>query len=207
MILRSEVMILMIRFLNKRLKKLSCESGQSTIEFALTLILLMAFMLFYFQLGLLMGLGNYIHYATFMSARAFLSAGVDSQDQIARAKDVLSRMLLKPQSSADRFTSLAHGRKIDDCQESVGAGGCIGQGSQFADGVRDSSWMQGVRYRFRGRLFIIPLAGLSAAAKQGFTKETNSLELTSESWLGREPTYMDCSGEMNTYKGIFDNGC
>ena len=41
------------------------------------LFLLMAFLLFYVQLSLLMGYGNYIHYATFMAARAYLSPGPD----------------------------------------------------------------------------------------------------------------------------------
>jgi hypothetical protein len=187
------------------------ESGQSTIEFALTLVLLLAFMLFYFQLGLLMGLGNYIHYATYMSARTYLSAGSDQVDQAARASAVLNQMLSKPNSTQERFPSIARGVMIDGCQNPVGGGGggCIGTGENNYDGKgeRDLSWMQGVRYKFRGRLFIIPLAGLSAQSQQGFTQDTNSLVLTSESWLGREPTINECAGDMGNLKGIFDNGC
>jgi hypothetical protein len=191
-----------------KIKKLN-EEGQSTIEFALTLILVMAFMLFYFQLGLLMGLGNYIHYATFMSARAYLSAGSSPDDQVSRATYVLNAMLAKPNSTADRFPSIARGQPIDGCQNPVAPGGCVGLGDNGykGDGDRDLSWMQGVRYRFRGRLFILPLAGLSAQSQQGFTTDVNSLTLTSESWLGREPTYSECSDDMGKLKGIYDNGC
>src|SRR5579872_2259405 len=87
------------------------QSGQSTIEFALTLVLLMAIILFFLQLTLIFGYGNYVHYATFMSARAYLSAGANQDDQSQRAKDVLYRMLAKGgQSGApDRWGFIGQG--------------------------------------------------------------------------------------------------
>jgi len=58
------------------MKKLG-SAGQSTVEFALTLILLMGLILFYLQLTLVFSYGNYVQLRTFMSARAFLSSGPD----------------------------------------------------------------------------------------------------------------------------------
>ncbi len=85
------------------------QAGQSTFEFALVLFLLMAFLLFYVQLALMMGYGNYAHYATFMAARAYLSAGPNKGDQTSRAHNVIVRMVKKGQGQegVDRFPSIA----------------------------------------------------------------------------------------------------
>jgi hypothetical protein len=176
------------------------QSGQSTIEFALTMTLLFAFVLFFFQLGLVFAFGNYTHYITFMSARAYMAAGADQEDQTSRAQDVISRTLKggAGQGGADRFPFIAQG---------VGGGGAypglsIGPGPEFQLGDRESSWEQGVRYTFRSRLFLIPLTG----AGTGSSASANSIQLTSESWLGREPADDDCTTQLSG-KGIFDNGC
>ncbi|MGK5086263.1 TadE family protein [Bdellovibrionota bacterium FG-2] len=173
------------------------ESGQSTIEFALTMVLLIAFILFFLQLTLVFGVGNYFHYATFMSARAYLAAGSTPDDQRERANSVAIRMLKKSESQAgaDRFPSIAQG---------MGEGDVKGLTVQAADPANlDSSWMQGVRYKFRSRLFLMPLAGKTGKGQSSL----NQLILTSESWLGREPSYQDCQNEMEKMKGLFDNGC
>ena len=86
------------------------EAGQSTIEFALVLMLLMGFILFYLQLAMVMGFGNYVHYATFMSARAYLSASGSEPDQAERAKAVINQMVKRANSpGVDRFPQIAKG--------------------------------------------------------------------------------------------------
>jgi hypothetical protein len=183
-----------------RQKIASGESGQSTVEFALTLIMLMGFVMFYLQLSMVMAFGNYVHYATFMSARAYLSSGPDQPDQARRAQEVIVRMLKKStsQSSVDRLPSIAKG---------VGGGDIAGYESappsQFSETNPDSSWMQGVRYTFKSRLFMIPMGGSGS----GGPNATNSVTLKSESWLGREPSYEDCIVEITRMKGLIDNGC
>ncbi len=181
------------------------EEGQATVEFALTLILLMAFTLFFLQLSLVFAVGNYVHYATFMAARAYLSSGSSDTDQVTRAENVIRAMLKKSAgNSTDRFPSIAIGTGGD----TVGGinGLLVGPGAQWAPPTRDSSWMQGVRYTFRSRLFMIPLGG-TPSTNGSSSSSVNSVTLTSESWLGHEPSYQDCQAYMGSVKGIFDNGC
>jgi hypothetical protein len=175
-------------------------AGQSTLEFVLTLLLLMAFVLFYLQLSMMMAFGNYVHYATFMSARALLSAGPDQTDQESRAKDVLTRMVKRRNSPGlDRFPMIAKGEGSGDVP-----GAQFQPPSQFNPTNYDSSWMQGVRYTFRSRLFLMPMGGGGSSPA---AKSANSVPLTSESWLGRDPSYQECQDAMGKLKGIFDNGC
>lgn len=176
-------------------RKRSNQSGQATVEFALTLLLLMAFILFYLQLSLMFAWGNFVHYATFMSARAYLSAGPSLSDQQERARNVIVRMLKRKGSSGtDRIPFIAKGEGGTDV-----AGFLVDPPSEFNPTDRNSSWMQGVRYTFKSRVFLLPLAGKIDGS-------VNSVTLTSESWLGREPTYEDCAVFMDNL-GITDNGC
>jgi hypothetical protein len=184
------------------------QKGQTTIEFALTLLLLMGFVFFYFQLALVLGFGNYIQYATFMSARAYLASGPTQSDQQARALAVLTRMLQKSegQPTVARFPSIVS--NIAD--PATG----IGPSEQFVDGSRSTGWMQGVRYTFRGRLLLLPLSGRKPASliqagapTSGQPLSWQDLELTSESWLGREPSLKDCDDTMNGKGWYYDNGC
>jgi hypothetical protein len=176
------------------------ESGQSTVEFALTLLLLMAFVLFYLQTAMMMAFGNYVHYATFMSARALYAAGPDPQDQEARAREVLVRMVKRRNSPGiDRLPMIAKGEGQGDVP-----GAKFSPPSQFNPVDPKSSWMQGVRYTFRSRLFLMPMGG---GGKGAAAKAANSVPLTSESWLGREPSYRECQDAMDKAGGIFDNGC
>src|SRR5690606_25137860 len=93
------------------IRKQRGEEGQSTVEFALTLVLLMAFILFFVQVSLMFAWGNYIHYATYMSARAYLAAGPNLEDQQTRARNVIVRMVKKgpAQPGADRLPFVAQG--------------------------------------------------------------------------------------------------
>ncbi len=174
------------------------EKGQSTIEFILTLTLMVAFTLFFLQLSLIFAVGNYFHYATFMTARAYLSAGPDSTDQIQRARTLGTQMTKQSLGTAgiDRWPGIAEG---------IGGGQPrgmeIGRGRQFIDGDIAYSWQEGVRYTFRSPLFL----GLFVGNDETF----QNLTLTSESWLGREPTYRECLEHMSTLapRVVIDNGC
>lgn len=190
-----------------RLKEiLKDQKGQSTVEFALTVILLLAFMLFYFQLSLVLSFGSYVQYATFMSARAYLSAGPSRADQVERAKYVIVQMLKKSQGQAgvDKFPWIARGFKGGDP-----AGFEVDPPGNYNPTDRDFSWLQGVRYTFKSRLFVIPLAGTGSAGREerAGMSTINSLTLTSESWLGREPPDDECRNDMGKNGWSFDNGC
>lgn len=175
------------------------EEGQSTVEFALTLMLLMAFVFFFMQLSLIFGIGNYVHYATFMSARAYLSAGPNQDDQTTRAKNVIISTLKAGQTleNRDRFPV---------AQATGGSSGLPGldiDPPPFQMGNRSLSWLQGVRYTFKSRLFLLPLTGAGGATNTS----PNSVQLSSESWLGREPSDSECQKQLGPMNGIYDNGC
>lgn len=179
----------------------SSESGQSLVEFALSILLVFGMLFFFIQLAFVLSWGNYVQYATFMSARAYLSAGPSRQNQEDRAMEVLSRMVKQGTiSNADRFPMIAVGEGGED---SIVKGASVGGGPGFDPTNYDLSWMQGVRYTFRSRLFVLPIGkpGSVPAASTG------QAVFTSESWLGRDPAYRDCLSVMQQLKGQIDNGC
>jgi hypothetical protein len=186
--------------------------GQSTIEFALTMMLFLSFTLFYFQISMVFAFGSYVHYATFMSARAYLAGGPEDQsEQASRARDVIVAMLKKStgQSGVDKFPFIAKGSGGGDP-----VGFEVNPPSQFNFDDPAYSWMQGVRYTFTSRLFMIPMVGSSGSNNSSTSNNktsVNAVTLTSESWLGREPGYADCQNFMGAGNGgsgwIFDNGC
>lgn len=177
------------------------ESGQSLIEFALSIFLVFGLLFFFIQLALSLSWGNYVQYATYMAARAYLSGGVSQNDQNERAIDVLRRTVKRGVvSNDDRFPMIAQGINGDD---PTVKGASVGGGPGFDPGNYDLSWMQGVRYTFRSRLFVLPIGrpGTPLDASKG------QAVFTSESWLGRDPTYQDCLATMRQLKGQIDNGC
>ena len=174
------------------------QSGQSIIEFALAMTITFGILLFFIQLSLVLSFGNYVQYATFMSARALLSGGLTSEDQTSRATRVLARMVKKGENrqTQDKLPMIARGFGGGPVP-----GGEIGSGQNFDPHDYNLSWMEGVRYTFRSRLFGMPLGRASASdPKAGY------LTLTSESWLGRSPTYEECRGAMKK-EWLIDNGC
>ncbi len=179
------------------------QQGQSTMEFALTLMLLMGFIMFFIQLALMLGFSNYVQYATFMSARAYLSAGETREDQEERATEVAVRMLKRGAGNAgtDRLPFLARGEGGDGDVTGL----TIEAPEPYVLGERATGWLQGVRYTFRSRIFLIPLAGLNKRLNQAM----NSVSLTSESWLGRDPAGSNCKAQLgsNGERSLYDNGC
>lgn len=173
--------------------------GQSTLEFTLTLILLFAFILFYFRLTLVFGYGSFVHYATFMSARSYLASGPTIQDQTDRARQTFSELIESGNGGGERYKVIARG----DANVGDPAGLEIGKSPQFIPGIRPKSWAQGVRYTFKSRIFVIPLSGLKSRDRL----KDPMLKLTSESWLGREPAESECRDFMEKNGFIYDNGC
>lgn len=166
---------------------LKSESGQALLEFFLTLMLFLTLSFFFIQTSLVFGWSNYIQYATYMSARAYFAAGSDPGEQKQRAESVLHQMVKRNGGGEERFPMLA--REIS----SVKGGAWPGY---FNPTDRDLSWAEGVRYKFRSRLFVIPLPGFDG-----------KVELTSDTWLGRETTHLECDSAMSGKRWIYDNGC
>jgi hypothetical protein len=179
-------------------KKLNIK-GQSTLEFLLTLILILGFSFLVVKVTLLYAYGSFVQYAVFMSARAYYSGSYSVENQKERAQNVLFETLKKGVNNAgeDRFGPLM-GQGVDG-ETPVGA--LIGEHeNHFTEGNRDFSWMEGVRYVFRSKLFILPF---------GVSREMDIMNLTSEAWLGREVTDLECLDSLTKkYEKVeLDNGC
>ncbi len=182
----------------------ACTRGQSTVEFMLASLFLLAFVFLFFQTALLLAAGNYVHYATFMAARAYMASGPSEEDQRRRAEDTMIDMVKKGagQAGADRWPAIVRGVGGGDT-----AGIEVGPGPEFAAirGNKTSqeftrlSWQEGVRYRFRSKLIMVPF---------GNVPSTRPLQLTSTSWLGRETTEAECRTYLSTIDAlVVDNGC
>lgn len=174
------------------------EEGQSTIEFALAVSMSIAFVFFFVHLSMLLAFGNFVHYATFMSARTLQAASDSNEDQTERAREVAIRLLKKSiaQPGTDKYGFIARGDGGSDVPGLI-----LGPSSDFNKKDADLSWKEGVRYRFKARIIPVPLS--AGAARD------NELTLTSESWLGREPSTLECESELGKKLGgvTFDNGC
>lgn len=181
------------------------QKGQATMEFALSILLMSAFLFFFFQMAMSFAWGNYVQYATFLSARAYLAGGVSKADQAERARDVARQMLMN-KAGKERMQSVAKGEGGAD---SLGGneipGLFIDEPDIFGQSTAqdDLSWAEGVRYRFRSRLFVMPLSGVG----NKLSKDQSSVLLQSESWLGRHPTTQECDSFMTGRNWIYDNGC
>jgi hypothetical protein len=200
-----------MRFFRSRKGRESAdERGQSTLEFALAMIFVIAFLLFFFQLSMIFAWGSYVHYATFMAARAYLSAGSSQDDQRSRAREVIVRMLKKSESlpNQDRLPAIAVGTQG---QQGVDITGMDIDPTPFDSASETKSWLQGVRYTFKSKLFLMPF-GKPSAASSG---SANRITLKAESFLGREPSDQECasgmksqwSGQQQDNGSYYDNGC
>lgn len=180
-------------------KLLRSRSGQAVIEFVLSLMFLMGLVVFIIHLAMSMAVGNFVHYATFMSARALLSSSMNEQEQQENAERVLAKML----KSGTRFSGW-----ITPSMTFAGGGRFPGakvvtQASNWAGGINDnraSSWMSGVLYQFDMKVFMGPISGTSGS----------NITLTSESMLGRETSAAECMSKLRAIQGsevFIDNGC
>lgn len=180
------------------------QSGQSLIELVLTMFAFFTIAFMYVQVGMGFAVANYFQYVTFMGARAYLSGGVEEAQQKKAALSLLEVTLRN--GGKDRFASIA---------KAAGDGGdlpgvFVGKTARVelgGESARRSSWEQGVTYSFKMRMHMLPLV---KAAKRG---EAASIELKSESWLGRDPSEEECLANLRKRKKadgpdpLFDNGC
>lgn len=185
------------------------QAGQSTLEFVLTIILLMGFVTFYTRFAFFLGYANVVQYATFMSARAYQSGAATRDDQVAAAENVIVSLLKKGagQRNTERF-SIARAENGGSPK-----GATVGPAANFVATDDDFSWLQGVRYSFRGQLFVNLFGSRPTQASAASGGSPGEVKLTSESWLGREPTDEECGRELASRSSNGnkpeepDNGC
>jgi hypothetical protein len=151
-----------------RLKENNNESGQAIIEFTFAMLIVISFFFFYIKMAALFAVGNYIHYATFMSARSYFSSAANKSAQEDSGTDVLSRM------TKGRWKSIV---------KPVAGGDVVGPGAYYDEDKNKNYWNQGAVFTFKSALSIYPWS------KGG---EALTLNLRSESWTGREESSEEC---------------
>lgn len=220
---------------NLKQKNKKSESGQAIIEFLIVIIVILTMIFVFIQISWAIGFSHYVHYATFMSSRAYYSGATTKAEQLESATSVLKTML-KSASGKDILPFIAKSRTGDERDISSGIepvkGAFIGTHpeAEGKENMRAYSWAEGVQYNFSVPIFLMPLAtwvkeeGKGKAIRAGTAKEpTKAIEFkgaipfTSDSFLGRESTYDECLKEITRLSGaigrgdgkefIEDNGC
>ena len=187
------------------------QQGQGIVELLVTLFAFFTLAFMYVQVALSFSVANYFQYIVYMGSRAYLSGHVDEAEQKKMALRLLEATLQG--GGRDRFSSIARGVGDGDI-----TGVFVGRSPRAAlgaDSSRDTAWEQGVTYKFKMRMYMMPMV---KGAKRG---EDANLELTTESWLGRDPSEEEClqalqrrkSSGANAGSGaggadyLYDNGC
>ena len=144
------------------------QSGQAIMEFLLGLMIVISFFAFFIKMSAVFVVANYIHYATFMSSRAYMSSDKTLDDQQEHAESVLSKMV------GNRWKAL-----ITPNPEASGnvKGGYIGAGPYAQENPKLDSWNYGTTFSYSAKLSAYPWS------QDG---QSVLLKLTSESWMPRE---------------------
>lgn len=178
---------------------LNNEDGQSTIEFLITFVFIIGFVVMFVKTALLYTNGYLVHYATFMASRAYMVADLNARDSGTNdnagrrtAQEVFDSYKVK--DFIPGFSSTLQFNDPDDAGGDFEKNLYIGPYVQFTDN------------------FVIP----------GSVGGNKTLTMRSESFLGREPTRTEClariakiidsiggsSGNISSIHITFnDNGC
>lgn len=206
------------------------------MEFLIVCSVIFTMIFLFVQIAWGIAYGHFVHYATFMASRAYLSAGATRTDQTDAAASVL-RGMLKAGVGKDILPFIAVAREGGN-RDATGPepvkGAMVGTHSEAEarPNSRAYSWAEGVQFNYDLNLFLLPLAGFIKKDGEGQTIQggpsdnpTKGIEwkgkipLASDSFLGREPTTDECFREMSTLStrgGISrqdgndfleDNGC
>ncbi|NDF14280.1 pilus assembly protein [bacterium] len=159
-------------------KGVSSNAGQSVIEFVLGLMIVISFLFFYVKVSAVFAVGNYIHYATFMAARAFSSSAPKPEDQETRAREVMSKTVL------GKFKSLIKPKEGD--------GLSVGYGPYYREDPARQSWNTGVQFAFTSKVGLYPWSRYGQELK---------LDLVSESWMVRNETEAEIEQQRRKLEG------
>jgi hypothetical protein len=174
------------------------DSGQALIEFVLGLMIVISIFFFYVKMAATFAVGNFIHYATFMSARAYSASASTVDQQIQNAESVLRSLLV------GRWKALI--KPGADSQGNV-PGATVGPGPYFQEDSLRDFWNQGVTYSFETKLAFYPWSKGNQSIK---------LDLVSESWMRREESITECNETKRKVQSSirvpgteveWDNGC
>ncbi len=158
------------------------DSGQAAIEFIIVVVVVFFFLLFYLSLCMGMVLSEYVEYATFMTARTYKAAYVSEGSQREYA-DRAFRNYFYFQGRQDQ-------PKIPETLLKI-------NGLQFdGAGPRGDQKTAGVRVDYEVPFFYLPPIFLPPADQNSVGNATK-LNLTAESYLGREPTLNEVKSDLS----------
>lgn len=148
------------------IREIKNSKGQSTIEFILTITFSIGFLFLFLTLGLNFTTGYIVHYATFMASRTYLVKEVASQDP----------------GSDDNY-AMAESKKVFDSYNV----------KKFQKGLSSSD----LEFNKPGGSGKYEFVGVSVNFKRELSKFSplggkQEIDLTSESFIGREPVRIDC---------------
>lgn len=158
----------------------SGQVGQAITEFILGMMILISFSFFFIKMAAVFAIGNYIHYATFMAARSYMSSHDKVATQIESSEQVMKDMI------GGRWKGMI---KATGGSGSV-PGVTVGDGPIYRD-ERGDYWNQGVSFAFKSKLSLYPWS------QKG---QSVTLNLVSESWMPREETTEECLGKKEEIK-------
>jgi hypothetical protein len=183
------------------------ESGQALTEFVLGLMIVISFFFFYVKMAAVFAVGSFIHYATFMSARAYTASAANEEIQRVNAETVLQKMVGTRFKNILTGTECGAGCPAEGMPQVVGAR--VGAGPFAQEDPANNPWNQGVTYSYKAKLSLYP-----------WNKENDSLnmKMVSESWMPREESEAECVQTKAKVQGMlgsngqnilveWDNGC
>lgn len=168
-------------------------SGQSTMEFLMSMMFALGLVYLFIVLGLNYSAGYLIHYATFMSSRAFL-VGDNHLIGAGNGTSVNSVAQRVAQDIFDKFDVKSTGVALTACPA-------------FNHPLTSKYEYVGVSCTWTTKMTLLPFMG-----------GTNKVSMISESFLGRTPSVSDCgvnichsmTGQASCggerFKTLFDNG-
>ena len=162
---------------------LKATQGQALIEFVLGLMIILSFFFFYVKMTAVFAIGNYVHYATFMAARAYASSDQSEDAQKQNAEGVMQKMVAGRWKAVIKSTG----------GNSAVPGVTIGGGSYYQADAAADTWNQGVTYDFSTTLSFYPWSR---------TGQSVNLKLTSESWMEREESSDECKTKKDRVSGL-----
>jgi hypothetical protein len=167
------------------------DEGQSTIEFIVTFIFVISFFLTFFKLALNSTNGFLLHYATFMSSRAYLVSDINSNT--AAGGDSAANQVAQKVFKEYQVTAFI---PVGPTSVEINAPD-TGKKSVFT----------GVIARYTDKFTVSKFFG-----------GENNIQYVSESFIGREPTRGECServckamrdvgADCSLHVTFYDNGC
>jgi hypothetical protein len=165
-------------------------------EFVLALLMIAPLLLAVLRVSGTHTFGSYSQYATFMTARAYLSGGLDEDDRTTRTINAFESYL-----GGDVHLSYGQPRTVGGGAGGLPTGLEIIKPNDLPGSPESPLWGYGVRYNFRAKLF------------PNFMGKYLSeiFEMEAESFLGKEPSKEECESDMVQLGGNteyhWDNGC